>query len=213
MKLVLLAAAALVGAPAFAQAGPPGPPPAAPATNGPKVNPDSGFYLGVGIGGLRIDEDPFEFNPGWGSISGRAGYTFNPYLKVEAEALIAFNPYTFDDDGENYDDPDAADLSTAFAAYIVPRLPINDRIGIYGRIGYLSAEYEYDSGLNAGWSTESAGAGIGIGADFAIGRTTSFYFDYTWFSLTNTDTDDLGNTSPDYDASGSLLSLGIVNRF
>jgi hypothetical protein len=206
VKTVLLAVAALAGAPAFAQVNPPGPP-APPAPAGPRVNPDSGFYLGVGVGGLRIDEEPFEFNPGWGSFSGRAGYTFNPYFKVEAEALIAFNPYTFDDDGENYDDPDAPDLSTAFAAYVVPRLPVSSTMAVYGRIGYLSAEYEYDNGI----TTTSSGPGFGGGLDVAIGRTTSLYFDYTWFNLSNTD--ELGGVSADYDASGSLLSFGLVNRF
>jgi opacity protein-like surface antigen len=171
------------------------------------VNPDSGFYLGVGLGGLRIDEDPYEFNPGWGSFSGRAGYTFNPYFKVEAEALIAFNPYTFDDDGENYDDPDAPDLSTAFAGYIIPRLPVSPTLGIYGRLGYLTAEYEYDNGI----TTESSGTGIGAGVDFAVGRTMSLYMDYTWFNLSNTDS--LGGATFDYDASGSLLSIGVMNRF
>jgi hypothetical protein len=205
LKTILLAAASLAGLPAFAQQPPP-PPQVAPPPRG-----DSGVYIGVGIGGLRIDEKPFDFNPGWGSVQGRLGYAFNKYIAVEGEAMLAFNPYTFDDDGENYDDPDAPDLNSAFGIYAVPSMPIGPNLKLYGRAGYLWTEYEYNSGALNGLVTTSEGPGFGAGLDLSFGDSWSLYFDYTWYGLSNTD--DLAGATIDYDADGSLLSIGVTKKF
>ena len=206
MKLVVLAAAAMAGAPAFAQEFPAPEPGAVATPEAPKK-----LYVSAGVAGLRIDEDPFFFNPGWGSFQGRLGYHVTPNIAVEGEMNIAFNPYTFDDDDETYDDPDAADLNSSFAAYLVPKLPVSPTMNIYGRLGYLWAEYEYGSGPLTGLVPTGWGPGIGGGIEFDFSSNMAFYFDYTWFSLSNED--ELGGVVDEYDASGSSLGAGLTIRF
>ncbi len=204
MKLILMAAAALAGAPAFAQVTPPPSEPVA-APPAPKK-----LYISAGIAGLRIDEDPYFFNPGWGAFQGRLGYHITPNVAVEGEVNIAFNPYTFDDDGENYDDPDAPDLNSSFAAYVVPKLPIGNTINLYGRVGYMWSEYEYGSGPAIGIVTTSTGPGFGGGLEVDFSENMAGYFDLTWFSLTNED--EGGVVIGEYDASGLSLGLGVTFR-
>jgi hypothetical protein len=212
LKTLFFAVASLAGLPAFAQQPPPPAPyPGAPQQPGAPVRSDNGLYISAGLGGLRIDEEPFDFNPGWGSVQGRVGYAFNKYFAFEGEAMIAFNPYTFDDDGENYDDPDAPDLNRAFGLYVVPSIPVSSTIKLYGRAGYLWCEYEYNSGVLNGVVTTSEGPGFGAGIDLSMGQSWSLYFDYTYYALSNTD--EIGNLSDSYDADGSLLSIGVTKRF
>jgi opacity protein-like surface antigen len=208
VKSICLAAAALAGLPAFAQENP-APAPQPDSADAAQSN-EQGFYLSAGLGGLRIDEDPFVLNPGWGSFQIRGGYSFNQYIAIEGETLVSFNPYTFDDEGENYDDSDAADLKSAFAVYAVPRIPVSSTIDLYGRVGYLWTEYDYGSGPLSGLTTTSSGPGFGGGVDVEFGSKWSVYLDYTWFDLSNED--EFGGVTDSYDASGSLLSVGFTFR-
>jgi outer membrane protein with beta-barrel domain len=202
VKTVILAAAALAGAPAFAQAGPPAPP----APYAPPVKSDAGIYGSVGIEGIAIDEDPFFVNPGWTTLQVRAGYAFNRYISVEGQASFGLQTYAFDDDGERYD-ADDPDLNPSFGAFVVPHLPIGNQASLYLRAGYVSMEYEYDNGV----TTTSEGPAFGVGADFKLGRSLSLYVDLTYLELSNTD--EAGGLSADYDATGAAFSLGISNRF
>jgi len=132
-----------------------------------------GFYVNVGYGHWMADESGEDIT--LGTITGRVGARFMPFLGVEGEASF----------GISDDDVDLGSGSTAsvslendFAAYLVGFFPINPQADLFARLGYgnLSTEVEFggisDSGDDDQWR-------LGFGGQFFFNPSAGVRAEYT----------------------------------
>lgn len=153
MRNVLLATAALtlIAAPAMAQSVP--------------TNPVTGS-----VGYTHLDTDGGDL----GAITGRVGYDFTRNFGIEGEASIGVkdDDVTFGGvDGKVEHDWDAA-------AYGVAKLPINENLELFGRVGYGTTRVSADvAGVSA--SADGESVNYGVGANYFIDGRNGIRADWT----------------------------------
>ena len=152
MRNILLATAALtlVAAPVMAQQ------PAGPVTGS--------------IGYTQLDTDGGEL----GAVTGRVGYDFSRNFGIEGEASAGVKDadITFADvDGRLKHDWDAA-------AYGVAKLPVNDNLELFGRLGYGVTRVSA-SLAGATPSADGESVNYGIGANYFIDGQNGIRADWT----------------------------------
>jgi hypothetical protein len=162
MRYTLLAAAATISAPAFAQYLPP-PPPYTP------------WYIGVGIGQGTLDTNSNAFNNLNGvSVGGhettytvRGGWRFTPWTAIEI-AYYDMGKYDFHANpaGSNVA-VDGSAKAKSYGAAFVGILPI-DQFDLYGRIGWVRTKTEVQANSNlsafpANGSDYKSEANYGVG--------------------------------------------------
>ena len=136
MRNVLLATAALtlIAAPALAQ--------------------EPGSRVTGSVGYTQLDGDSADL----GAVTGRLGYRFTPYFGIEGEASIGVKDSDITVagvDGKLEHDWDAA-------AYGVAKLPINENLELFGRLGYGTTSIKADvAGFTAREDGESVNYGVG----------------------------------------------------
>ena len=152
MRNILLATAALtlIAAPAMAQD------PASPITGS--------------IGYTQLDTDGGDL----GAVTGRVGYDFTRNFGVEGEASIGVkdDDITFAGvDGKLEHDWDAA-------AYGVAKLPINENLELFGRLGYGTTSATA-SVAGATASADGESVNYGVGANYFIDGRNGIRADWT----------------------------------
>jgi outer membrane immunogenic protein len=152
MRNILLATAALtlIAAPAMAQQ------PASPVTGS--------------IGYTQLDTDGGDL----GAITGRVGYDFTRNFGIEGEASIGVkdSDITFAGvDGKLKHDWDAA-------AYGVAKLPVNENLELFGRLGYGTTRATA-SIPGASVSADGESVNYGIGANYFIDGQNGIRADWT----------------------------------
>lgn len=152
MRTVLLATAALtvIAAPAMAQD------PAHPVTGS--------------IGYTQLDGDDASL----GAITGRVGYDFTRNLGVEGEVSVGVK-----DDDVTFGGVDG-DLEHSYdaAVYGVGKLPVNENLELFGRVGYGTTEVKASiPGFAATEDGESVN--YGVGANYFIDGRNGVRADWT----------------------------------
>lgn len=172
MKLTLLLASAMVGAPAFAQE-------TATAGQPTERGRQAGFFLGGGAGSSAIDDPVLGETYGFGELQIRGGYIFNKYLSVSAQAAIPLESYESGNGGGLYLSDDV-ELNSELGIFLEPRLPLGDVVGLYARVGYISTEFTFYDQFGGGeFDLSSEGIAYGVGIDFDFGRHVTLAFDLT----------------------------------
>lgn len=159
-KLALLALAAAIAAPAFAQ----------------------DFYVGADIGQSKLEADvgngytASKHETSW-SVFG--GYQFHPNFAVEL-GYRDLGKVSESYAGSNYSlEADAVELS------VVGKLPLNDQFDVYGRLGMgsIKAKDSYSDALGSySGSTTKTKALFGVGAHYAISKEFGLRAEYAQFS-------------------------------
>lgn len=152
MRNVLLATAALtlIAAPALAQD------PAHPVTGS--------------IGYTQLDTDGGDL----GAVTGRMGYDFTRNFGIEGEASIGVS----DDDFTVAGVPGTIEHKYDAAAYGVAKLPINENLELFGRLGYGTTRVKAEvAGVQDSDSTDSVN--YGVGANYFIDGQNGVRADWT----------------------------------
>jgi len=152
MRNVLLATAALtlIAAPALAQ--------------------DPGSRVTGSIGYTQLDTDGGDL----GAVTGRAGYDFTRNLGIEGEASIGVS----DDDFTVAGVPGSIEHKYDAAAYGVAKLPVNENLELFGRVGYGTTRVKAEvAGIQSSDSTESIN--YGVGANYFLDGQNGVRADWT----------------------------------
>ena len=176
MKTLLLstvAAALAVSAPALAQEGPQ-------------------YYGGLSYSSTSTNDVDADI----GSITGRAGALFTPYLGVEGEVSFGVVDDDINVGGVNVNVEPQYDA----AIYGVANLPVNDNFNLFARVGYGTTEIDLSA---AGISDTASGESwnYGVGANYFFDGVNGVRADYTRKDFT----DDGGEAD--------VWSIGYVRRF
>ncbi|WP_414828469.1 porin family protein [Alteromonas sp. H39] len=163
---------------------------------------ESGFYVGGNYGYLRVEgEDDFDDDKDvW---QGLLGYRFNEYFALEG-SFIDFGDYGNDVAGASTD---------GYTAALKGSFPITERLSIYGKLGQLWSETEYNVGtFNNDYDDESLFVGGGL--SFAVTPNFLINAEYTVYDAeldAESAVEDIDDTNFETDL--KQASLGIEYRF
>ena len=170
---------------------------------------ENGLYLEGGYQYLEIEPDGADSGVDTNAIGARLGYQFNPVFSIEGELASGIDDgefdYNVDEDSFNLDDNNDGDFNDLIAAsgdiglnYLVglygkAKVPLTDRLDVYGRAGY--AYVDLDASIQTPGGTtlttiEDAEEGPAFGAGLSYDLTENVYLkgDYTYYSFEDTDT-------------------------
>ncbi|GGW86583.1 porin family protein [Alteromonas halophila] len=163
---------------------------------------DAGFYVGGNYGYLRVDGDD-EFDDDKDVWQGVAGYRFNEYFALEG-SYIDFGDYG----------NDLANAETdGFTAGLKGTYPITERFSIFGKLGQLWSETEYNVGtVNNDYDDESVFVGGGV--SYAVNERFLITAEYTVYD-SSMDAEDAVEDIDDTEFNTDLkqASLGVEYRF
>lgn len=132
---------------------------------------ENGVYIGAGYGLYKL-KDADDFDDDSDAISAVIGFKANPYLAVEG-GYVDFGDY-----GGNLASASTDGMSLALKA----SLPFAERFAVYGKIGQLWWETDYDV-LGIRGDTDGSELFYGIGASFAASERVFFDLDYTRYTV------------------------------
>lgn len=174
MKLSLLAAAAAAATAAAGLLG-------AGAASAQMLNLPSTFLgptTSYGTLGYTFQDRNSAYSPSLGSVTGRLGARFGPYLGVEGE-------YSYGVD----DDRNAAfktEVQNQYAGYGVAYLPLRPNFDLFARLGY--GQQDIRRGTEPGgvptFKYAADGVNYGAGAQYFFTRYDGLRFDYTRYDPT-----------------------------
>jgi OmpA-OmpF porin, OOP family len=186
VRAIVLASAALLAAPAFAQ----------------------GFYAGGSIGQSDVDEEVAAGLIDSGSVDGKdtafkifGGYQFTPNLAAEA-AYVDLGETTYSGTFGGAPVTGGKVEISGFNISAVGILPINEKFSAFGKIGIFIWEADAsDTTGGAAFSASDDGSDLsfGLGASYAITPTLSLRAEWERFDSADADAD--------------LLSIGVAFRF
>jgi len=174
MKTLLLSTAALVLAPAAAQ-----------AQTSELFERDDSVHLGAGYTVLDSDAADVEYD----AITLRGGYDYNRYFGGELDVLVGLG-----DESVNLAGVSAStELDYGVAGFGKASFPLNDRVSVFARAGY--AYFEGDASVaGLGASGGEGGAALGAGAELNLSERDAVRFDYTRYDLDDAEFDGFGLT-------------------
>jgi opacity protein-like surface antigen len=178
-----VAAAALFASPAFAA-------------------DDGGFYVGAGLGSASIDIDLIEgvdFSGDDTAFKVFGGYGFNQYIAVELEYI----------DGGTAEDSYSDGVDTlkigidlsGFNANVVGAWPIGEQFKIFGKIGMLFWDADFNAKLNGVLIPDGEDSDSGEDFSWGVGASWDFtdnigaQIEYQGFEIEDVDTADLISAS------------------
>lgn len=163
---------------------------------------ESGFYIGGNYGYLRVEgEDDFDDDKDvW---QGLLGYRFNEYFALEG-SIIDFGDYGNDVAGASTD---------GYTAALKGSFPITERLSIYGKLGQLWSETEYNVGT---FSNDYDDESLFVGGGLSYAVTPNFLInaEYTVYDAeldAESAVDDIDDTNFETDL--KQASLGVEYRF
>ena len=179
----VIAAAALFASPAFAA-------------------DDGGFYVGAGVGSFGLDSNVTEgvdFSGDDTAFKVFGGYGFNQYIAVELEYI----------DGGTAEDSYSDGVDTlkvgidvsGFNASVVGAWPIGEQFKVFGKIGMLFWDADFDAKLNGApvldGDTSDSGEDFswGVGGSFDFTDNFGAQIEYQGFEIEDVDTADLISAS------------------
>ena len=175
------------------------------------ITSESGFYLGLGVSRMALNND---YSGEEFSVTGlmlQAGYQYNRYLALEGR-------YSFDISDVQYDHGNVlqADIDnypgnfSNLAAYVKGMYPIGD-FRPYLLIGYGEVALTNIPLGGPGISADRAESGFqwGLGADYKFTESVSVFIDY----LRAYDGNGFDGRAVDVDVSSDMWTLGVSYRF
>ncbi len=177
--------------------------PVEPVMQTPVVVEQSPFYLGLGVGQAKVNDDDTSEEFKSTTLMLQAGYLYNKYVAIEGRYTFGFNtdydPGTTGNLSSDYD----GDFSS-WGIYVKPMYPIGD-FTLYGLLGYGGVMLD---DLVLGDAYES-GFQWGLGADYAMSENYSVFVDYV--SLYDDTGFDYRAQNQDIDS--DTWTLGVTYKF
>ena len=139
------------------------------------------FYGEAGYSKLSVDVDipgAPEFKPDALKLS--LGYVPVPNLAVEGVFATGLSGSSKTIDGVTVE----VDLEETFGVYLRPFVDLNDKVQIYGRLGFISAKAKASAsvpGLSVSATDRDEDFSYGIGAAFSLTKTMALTVDYNQF--------------------------------
>lgn len=162
----------------------------------------NGVYVGGNYGYLRVDGDD-EFDDDKDVWQGVIGYRFNQYFALEG-GYIDFGDYG----------NDLANASTdGYTAAIKGMIPIADRIALYGKLGQIWSETEYQAGTIMSEDDDDS-LFVGGGISFAVTSNLLINAEYVVYDTelnAEQAADDIDDVNFETDL--KQASLGVEYRF
>lgn len=151
------------------------------------TGPETGFYLGGGIGYNRVESENFpddedELEDDHVGYKGIAGIRLNEMFSVEAQYI----DFGTSDDGDNRIDADGWTLGAVIA------IPIFDAVNPYGKVGALfwDADGRTGTGLTLfTGSDDGTDFAYGLGLRFNLTQALALRTEYERFALDEIDVD------------------------
>ena len=167
----------------------------------PLVQEESSYYIGMGVGGITLNNDSSNEEFTSTQLMLQMGYQYNKYIAVEGRYAFGFN--TDYEVGTTPPVTSYGDISN-WGIYLKPMYPIGD-FSVYALLGYGGVILDK---INDGDAYEN-GFQWGLGAQYAITQNISVFIDYV--SLYN-------DTGFDYiarydDIDSDVWTLGMSYRF
>lgn len=146
--------------------------PVEPVVETPVIVEQSPFYLGLGVGQAKVNNDYSSEEFTSTTLMLQAGYQFNDYVALEGRYTFGFNT--------DYDPGNTNSLSSAYEGdmsnwgiYVKPMYPIGD-FTLYALLGYGGVMLD---DLVTGDAYE-AGFQWGLGAGYALNENYTIFVDY-----------------------------------
>ncbi len=163
---------------------------------------EAGFYVGGNYGYLRVEGED-EFDDDKDVWQGLLGYRFNEYFAIEG-SMIDFGDYG----------SDFANASTdGYTFALRGSYPITDRWSIYGKLGQLWSETEYEMNAFRG-DYDDESLFVGGGVSFAVTQNLRINAEYTVYDAeldAEEAVEDIDDTNFETDL--KQASLGVEYRF
>ncbi|MFN3608273.1 MAG: porin family protein [Hyphomonas sp.] len=126
-----------------------------------------------------------------GALTGRGTYFFNQNFGVEGEASVGVKD---DDFGVG-----TVELDHSLGAFGVLQAPVNERISLFGRLGYASTELSANTPALSASASDIKGVSYGVGAKFNANERFGIRGEFTKHEGDRNDAD--------------VVSIGGVMRF
>ncbi len=131
----------------------------------------------VEVGWLRVKAKESVSNNDWSATPSAArgilGYELDPNLAIEGLAALGVNRATV-----STADTDQLKIESIFGAYLKPKFKLNDRLEVFGRLGYARLKgVGYSEGYAPAPETDSR-MSYGAGLSYAIKENTFLSVDY-----------------------------------
>jgi len=148
---------------------------------------DSGFYVGIGYGGIDYDLVKTTNTNGTrtkgvrdtnhDSVMFQAGYQFNSYLALEARYWSGW------DEVLEFSTLSATKPLKAWGFYLKPIYPVTESFNVYGMLGYARIDtaynvYHYNNGRYVGQDLDDGGFSWGLGLSYELNPRVSLYADF-----------------------------------
>jgi len=145
------------------------------ADAGADTGSDGGLYLGASIGQASISVDDVDFDEDDSGFKIFGGYSFNRHFALELAYVDSGTP-TLSGGGASVEVSASALVLSA-----VGRIPVNDSIAFFGKLGLASHDSEITARYGAlSFSGEESGSDIayGVGMSAALGQNFELRFEY-----------------------------------
>ena len=143
------------------------------------------FYVEGGVAVLQTDESYPKSDWVFESLYVRGGYQVNDFLSLEAELTKGFGSEAYTEQTRALGPPDNTysvdvDLEGMAGAFAKVDLPMTERFSPFFRVGYVTADIDYDAEIGGGDYTQNDnGVAIGIGSTFDLYDNLYVRGDYT----------------------------------
>jgi OOP family OmpA-OmpF porin len=165
----------------------------------PTLPTASKFYLGLGLGVDRVNSFLYGTDTAYSAVL-KAGYDFNQYVGIEARGTYGIS------------DGDQLGHDYSYGLYLKPQYPINEKVNLYGLLGYAQTKISFDNQVafngNTNNYTTQSDFSFGAGVDYKINSDWSVYADAVRYI-------DKETTRPEgkYAAKVDSFSLGVAYHF
>ena len=144
---------------------------------------DSGFYLGLGYGFLKVERETLVpgnlNNTTWGTgdydqIMLQAGYKINPYFALEGRYWLGLGDNAWAAIGDN--SVQSVGEVDQWGFYVKPIYPITEALDVYALLGWSKVTYDI---TNAPSDANRDGFSWGVGAAYDFNQNWSMFADYS----------------------------------
>ena len=156
-----------------------------------------GFYLGTGLGHVRMNESVTASGV---AITLMAGYYFNNYFGIEGRYMTTFSDLDVDSGPISILKDDTL---SSYGVYAKPLYSLTNSFSFYGLAGYGKSAYEKD-----GVDYSETGFQWGLGAKFELANGIGLFVDY----LDMYDSDDFDTLNIN-DVSFNATTVGATYTF
>lgn len=168
---------------------------------------ESGFYLGLGLSGMKLTNEFTDEELSAAGITLQAGYQYSQYIAVEGRYSRSLGKVEYDSGTtSNMSTDDYPTDFTNVGIYLKPMYPVGD-LKVYALLGY--GEVEVTNVPVEGVDSAENGFQWGLGVSYSFNEDFSAFIDY----LRVYDDTGFGCSSAEDDVVADIWTVGISYKF